>query len=85
MRVIVTKFHGPTNRRGSRVSASDPGTGRRKYFDWAHNLNPEENHKHAAEDFAKQIEWDGDWTGGDTGTGMVWVRSDGYSMFTVMR
>lgn len=54
---IVTKFHGPTNYLGARVSArlSDRGIFKDRdvdkihYVSWRYELNSEENHKLAAE------------------------------------
>ena len=83
---IVTKFLGPTNHRGSRVSAqvSDYGSdmevnsradGRpgRIVIDWDHRYNPAENHRRAAFALANKLGWDGEWIGGDAPRSEGWV------------
>lgn len=84
---IITKFLGPTNTRGSRVSAtlSDHGSEMarasdkpsRIVVDWDHRHNPEENHRLAAFALAKRLGWDGEWVGGDApgSAGYVFVRA----------
>jgi len=50
--VIITRYLGPTNCRGSRVVAThkrDNGQTWRKVLGWDHALNSEENHQAAAE------------------------------------
>jgi hypothetical protein len=50
--VIVTRYLGPTNSRGSRVVAThkrDSETTWRKVIDWDHALNGAENHQAAAQ------------------------------------
>lgn len=46
MQAIKTKYHGPTNNRGSRVKAScERGS---LMVEWEHGLNPDQNHRRAA-------------------------------------
>jgi hypothetical protein len=56
MKAIMTKFHGPTNTKGSRISASD-GDGNRviisKSFDW----NQEDGHKQAIFALCDKMGW----------------------------
>ena len=50
--VIITRYLGPTNTRGSRVVAThkrDNKTTSRKIVSWDHALNAEANHQAAAE------------------------------------
>jgi hypothetical protein len=50
--VIITRYLGPTNCRGSRVKATherDSEITWRATLDWDHSLNTEENHQLAAE------------------------------------
>lgn len=62
MQAIVTKFHGPTNLKGSRVSATaDAG---RIVLEWDPALNPDGNHLAAAVAFAKKFGWKGRIVGG---------------------
>lgn len=55
MQAIITKYHGPGNVRGSRVSAHAQAG--RIYLDWDDALNKEENHKLAARLFAQKFSW----------------------------
>lgn len=57
MQAIVTKYHGPGNVRGSRVSAS--AAAGRIFVDWDDSLNPDDNHDMAARLFAQKFEWKG--------------------------
>ncbi len=62
MQSIITKYHGPTNVRGSRVSAkADAG---RIVLDWDHALNADNNHVRAAQALAVKFGWTGDYVGG---------------------
>lgn len=59
---IVTKYHGPTNLRGSRIVArSQAGA---KIVSYDHSLNAEDNHKAAAKALATKLGWSGHWSGG---------------------
>lgn len=59
---IVTKYHGPTNKRGSRVSATAQAG--RIYVEWEDGLGIEANHAAAAEAFARKWGWFGKWVQG---------------------
>lgn len=65
---IQTKYHGPTNRIGSRISATCAAG--RVYMEYLHNLNPAENHKQAAAKLATKLGW-------NTGTWAYGVLADG--------
>lgn len=54
-RIIVTKYLGPTNTRGSRIVASVPST--RLTVSWDYRLNIEENHAAAATALARKLDW----------------------------
>jgi hypothetical protein len=55
LQAIVTKYHGPTNHKGSRVSAkADAG---RIVIAWDYALNPDENHAAAARALADRLGW----------------------------
>lgn len=57
MQAIATKYIGPTNHHGSRISVSaDAG---RRIYSWDPALNVEENHTAAAERFARELKWIG--------------------------
>lgn len=78
---IVTKFHGPTNSKGSRIKAScEAGS---IWFDYSHRHTPKENHMFAVLALLKKLGWQGWWTIGATPTGCVAVDhsqewEDGY-------
>lgn len=56
---IVTKFHGPTDTRGSRVSArAEAG---RVMVSWDHRLNQAANHAEAANALIAKLGWEGRW------------------------
>lgn len=79
---ITTKYSGPTNSKGSRVSAVSSG-GLRLSLSWDDALNSEENHTLAAISLANKYEWPGKWAAGCTKDGYVFVNVDG-SGFTVV-
>lgn len=56
VRVLITRYHGPTNTRGSRVSARVP-SGRRVTLGWDYSLSTEENHDRAACELADSLGW----------------------------
>lgn len=52
---IVTKYHGPTNYKGSRISArAEAG---RVIVHYDHALNIDENHKAAAQALVERLGW----------------------------
>jgi len=57
MQAIVTKYHGPTDARGSRISARCVGG--RIFVSYDHALDSEENHEAAARALARKLEWSG--------------------------
>ena len=71
---IVTKYHGPTNSRGSRVSAKAEAG--RKFYTWDDSLGSYENHRQAALLFADAYGWHGEWIGGGTADGYVFTCQD---------
>lgn len=59
---IVTKYHGPTNTRGSRVSAAcDAG---KVFLVWDNGLDYSSNYMAAAEALVRRLVWQGLWRGG---------------------
>lgn len=62
-KAVVTKYHGPSNVRGSRYSATD-GDGNRVIVGALDNLNSEDNHKRAALALCEKMGWDGTLVGG---------------------
>jgi hypothetical protein len=57
MQAIQTRYHGPSNTRGSRISAkADAG---RISIPYPHELSGEACHRAAAEALCKKLGWDG--------------------------
>lgn len=78
---IVTKYHGPTNTRGTRISATTE-SGIRRFYPYQYELNSEENHARAARLMAEHMGWDGTWRGGSIPGGYAFILNDG-GMFTI--
>lgn len=80
---IVTKYLGPTNTRGSRIKASASAGSKTVEYDCA--LNPDDNHKVAAETLATSLGWAGQWFGGGMpqGNGNVFVCVNGKAAETL--
>lgn len=74
MQAITTKYHGPTDRRGSRIIArADAGS---VQFSYDHSLNVEGNHAAAAATLAAKLGWTdaGELVGGGNADGSyAWV------------
>ena len=73
---IQTKYIGPTNTRGSRVSATS-ASGHRLTLEWDDAMNTDDNHKAAAQALARKLDWHGVWACGATPHGCVFVMQDG--------
>lgn len=56
MKAIETRYHGPTNTRGSRISASD-SDGNRVSIPYPYELSGEDVHRKAAEALAHKMGW----------------------------
>jgi hypothetical protein len=81
MQTIVTKYHGPTNTRGSRISASCAAG--RISLAYDHALNADGNHDAAALALINKLGWYGQYYasgwfrgGQPDGTGNVYVLGD---------
>ena len=59
MKAIKTKYHGPTNARGSRVKASDEDMNSIT-IPWDHALDTTENHTKAAKVLCEKMDWHGE-------------------------
>jgi hypothetical protein len=73
---ITTRYHGPGNVRGARITAKASG-GIRKSFPYDHAAGPEGSHLAAAWALAASLNWCGDWHGGalDDKGARVWVKA----------
>lgn len=69
MIAISTKYHGPTNSRGSRISAN--ANGHRVTVPYDHALGHEGNHAAAAIALCQKMHWRGELVSGGTGDGYV--------------
>lgn len=71
MKAIQTKYHGPTNTRGSRISATDGGN--KVTIPYPHELSGELVHRKAAEALCAKMGWQGELVSGSLKTGYVFV------------
>ena len=74
MKAIITRYHGPTDHRGARISATTEGAGR-VYEDYDHALDGEKLHFEAVKKLCKQLDWHGIFVAGGTPDerGYAWV------------
>lgn len=72
MKAIITKYHGPTDFKGSRISASDED-GNRVTISYPHELSGEACHRAAAEALCKKMNWTGDMIAGSLKNNYVFV------------
>lgn len=76
MKAILTRYHGPTNVKGSRVSAQAE-KGQRIIIPVDHALGIDTNHMLAARGLRTKMGWSGKLIGGTLGSGdMCWVFAD---------
>lgn len=75
MKAITTKYHGPTNTRGSRYSASDCD-GNKVVLTTDFTLGAEENHDKAAIALLNKMRWGGNLMRGSLKSGYVYVFDD---------
>ena len=76
MKAIKTKYHGPGNVKGSRISATDED-GNRVVLSYRDELNSEQNHRRAAKQLCEKMKWRGTYYGGHLRDCMVWVDING--------
>lgn len=75
MKAIFTKYHGPTNFKGARISASD-SDGNRVSLSYPYELSAEACHRKAAEALCTKMNWTGNMTAGGTKNGYVFTFDD---------
>lgn len=79
MKAILTKYHGPTKTKGSRVSATAE-RGHRIIISWEPAWDVGRNHATAAQVLRTKMGWSGKLIGGTLGNGdMCWVFADKHS------
>ena len=74
-KAIVTRYKGPTDTKGSRITADD-GDGNRISIPYPHELSGEACHLKAAEALRDKMGWTGKLAGGGTRTGYAFVFVD---------
>jgi hypothetical protein len=72
MQAITTKYHGPTNTRGARISATS-ASGIRATIGYPHELDGEAVHRAAVVELCRRLDWHGELVPGETKTGYVYV------------
>ena len=83
MQTITTKYIGPTERRCSRIKVTHSGNYTSMIMRYDHALNAEENYIVAAKLLAERLNWDGQFIGGHTKDGLVFVDARPVYDFTV--
>lgn len=69
---ITTKYYGPGNVRGSRITAKG-SAGQKLTLHYDSALGTDENHRNAAMALAEKLNWSGDWVMGNIDGGIVAV------------
>ena len=72
MKAIVTKYHEPTDTRGSRITASDED-GNKCTIPYPYELSGEACHRAAAQALCDKMNWTGEMQGGPLKNGYVFV------------
>jgi hypothetical protein len=75
MKAITTKYHGATNTRGSKITASDED-GNRVTISYPYELSGEAVHRAAADALCAKMGWTGKLAGGSLKNGYVFVFVD---------
>ena len=75
MKAIFTKYHGPTNYKGSRISASDED-GNKTTISYPYELSGEAVHRKAADALCVKMGWTGNLVGGSHRKGYVFVFTE---------
>jgi hypothetical protein len=75
MKAIITTYHGPTNTRGSRITASDED-GNRITIAYPYELSGAEVHVKAARALCDKMKWKGNLVSGSTKHGYAHVFTD---------
>ena len=81
MKAITTKFHGPTNTRGSRISATDED-GNRVTVSVDHALNTDSRYDAAAIALCQKMGWSGPLMRGGLKHGNVYTFEHDYNRVT---
>lgn len=84
MKGIRTKYHGPGNVRGARISAYD-GDGNRVVISYPYELSGEACHRAAADALCKKMNWPGPLVGGGLKDGWVFCFAEASPEVMAMR
>ena len=77
MQAIRTRYFGPTDTKGSRISAKNRS--RTIYISYDHALDVIDNHRAAARELKRLMQWGGDMVGGIFYGDWYWVFDDDIS------
>lgn len=72
MKAIRTRYVGPTNTRGSRITATD-ADGNRVSISYPHQLNSDQAHELAAYTLMRKMRWECELVGGGFNNDEFWV------------
>lgn len=75
MQAITTKYHGPTNTRGARISATSE-SGIKATIGYPHELSGEAVHRAAVVELCRRLGWHGTLIAGETKGGYVYVWTE---------
>lgn len=84
MRAILTKYHGPTDYLGARISAHD-GDGNYATIGYPHELSGEDCYRLAAEELCLKMRWTGRMIGGAIRGGYAFVFVDDDAVRSALR
>jgi hypothetical protein len=73
MQTIITKYYGATNHKPARVAAWNSMKTEKVWLEFDYSLGDTDNHIKVARLLKYKIGWNGDWYGGRTNDGMVFV------------
>jgi len=81
MQTIMTKYLGPTDHQGSRFKATHTGGFTSVTMSMDYGMEHAGNHTRVAFMLAEKLNWEGDYIGGHTKDGMVFVDATPYYSF----
>ena len=83
MQTISTKYLGPTNHKGSRFKATHSGGFTSVTMPMDYSMEASGNHTRVAFMLAEKLKWEGDYIGGHTKDGMIFIDArPNYSFHT---
>jgi hypothetical protein len=76
---IITKYHGPTDTRGSRISARTTSDRPKVFVPYQYEYSHERAHLPAVLAYCKKMDWHGTLACGGVDDGYVWVFTESKS------